>query len=67
MNKPKRYTLSKYRQQLLESAESAHAKARKIDSDLASMYYLGLEIAYLLAVVNSKIINKFIETDDTSN
>ena len=63
MNKPNKYNLIAYRRTLMKSAEDAHAKGSAIDSELPSTYYLGLEVAFLIAAAHAK----FIETDDTSN
>ena len=63
INKPNEISLGKHRQHLLKSAEEAHAKARATDNNRSAMYYLGLEIAFLIAVANANLIG----TDDTSD
>jgi hypothetical protein len=63
MNKPNKMSLDKHRQHLLKSAEEAHAKARATDSDRSAMYYLGAEVAFLIAVADTNLI----ETNDTSD
>ena len=63
MNIPNRISLDKHRQHLLKSAEEAHARAYATDIELSAMYYLGLEVAFLVAVANVNLI----KTDDTSD
>ena len=63
MNKPNKISLDKHRQHLLESAEEAHAKARAADGGRATTYYLGLEIAFLVALADTDLI----KTNDTSD
>jgi hypothetical protein len=51
MNKPNKMSLSEYRRSLTRSAEGASASFRAVDSDRLSMYFLGLEVAFLIAAV----------------
>jgi hypothetical protein len=50
MNKPNKISLGEYRQYLLDAAEDASIERDKLDPDHPSMYHMGLETAYTIAL-----------------
>lgn len=57
MNKPNKISLSEYRRTLLKSADGARADRLTTDSDSPSMYYLGVEVAFLIAAAHTERID----------
>jgi hypothetical protein len=50
MNKPNKISLSEYRQYLLDAAEDARIERNELDLNHPSLYHLGQEMAYTIAL-----------------